>query len=337
MNTTGDPFTDPEYSMAAAEIVEVALLGLVCVIGTIGNLLVVAAVITTRSLQVRQNAFIVVLATTDLVTSAILTPFFMLCLVRGGWPFKEIACVFLGNVTILSLTTSGLTVNGIAVCRYVTVAYTNPVRRKLIHGRVVITASASLIVIALGAVLLPVFGFGDVGFNPKLGHCSLKYDTQLEWYYSAMMFLIGLLFTLTVVPISYSLIFWIVRKSRISIENMTLASRTGQSSDKSTNSKDTSPKIIRPRRNMSRDELRLSKKLLLLFGLFLFCWIPYTSVILADKNGTVPKEAHRPTNFLLWMNACLNPFLYAWMIPAYRQAYKRLLSDLFCQNKYHCL
>ncbi|XP_041475392.1 G-protein coupled receptor moody-like [Lytechinus variegatus] len=325
---------DPSYSMAGAEIVEVILLGLVCVIGTIGNLLVVVAVITTPSLQVRQNVFILVLAITDLINTGISTPFFMICLVHGGWPYKEEACIFIGYVTILCLTTSGLTVNCIAVCRYVTVAYTNPVRRKVIHGRVVIAASAALIFIVISAVLLPVFGFGNVGFNEKLGHCSLKYENQFEWYYGAMMFVIGLICTVTIVPVSYTLIFWIVRKSKISIENMTLASRNDPCNDISKKPKADSPKISNPRRNMSRDELRLSKKLLMLYGLFLFCWVPYTSVLLADKNGTVPKEAHRATNFLLWMNACLNPFLYAWMIQNYRQAYKRILSKLFCQKRF---
>ena len=324
--------------MKTSEIVEVILLGLVCVIGTIGNLLVVAAVIATRSLQVRQNVFIVSLAITDLITSAILTPFFMLCLVRGGWPFKEITCVFLGYVTIMCVSTSGLTINCIAVCRYVTVAYTNPVRRKLIHGRVVITASTLLIAVAVVAVLLPIFGNGDVGFNETLGHCSLKYDNQYEWWYGAMLILMGFMATITIVPVCYGLIFWIVRKSRRSVESTSMASRSGPSSGvehstKQNNRSHKSSRTNHPRRNITRDELRLSKKLLTLFGVFILCWIPYTAVVLADKYSTVPRQVQRATNFLIWINPCLNPFLYAWMIQTYRQAYNRIFSYMLCRKQ----
>eukprot|EP00057_Strongylocentrotus_purpuratus_P009789 XP_011664263.1 PREDICTED: G-protein coupled receptor moody-like [Strongylocentrotus purpuratus] len=262
----------------------------------------------------------------------------MLCLVRGGWPFKEITCVFLGYVTIMCVSTSGLTINCIAVCRYVTVAYPNPVRRKLIHGRVVIAASTSLIAVAVVAVLLPIFGIGDVGFNETLGHCSLKYDNQYEWWYGAMLILMGFMATLTIVPVSYGLIFWIVRNSRRSVESTSMASRTRPSSGvehstKQNNRSHNSSKANHPRRNITRAELRLSKKLLTLFAVFILCWIPYTAVVLADKYSTVPRQVQRATNFLIWINPCLNPFLYAWMIQTYRQAYKRIFSYLLCRKQ----
>ena len=108
-------------------------------------------------------------------------------------------CISIGYITILCLTTSGLTVNFIAVSRAVTVAYTNPVRRKHAMGKVRILASTALLTILVGGIIFPLFGFGDVGYNENLGHCSLKYDNSRDWGYTATLFLIGLISTLTVV------------------------------------------------------------------------------------------------------------------------------------------
>ena len=327
MNSTDIP--PSVYRMSPAEILETTFLGFVCVFGTVGNLLVVAAVSTTPALQVRQNVFIVVLAITDLIATSLLTPFFMACLVNGGWPLSDAFCISIGYITILCLTTSGLTVNFIAVSRAVTVAYTNPVRRKHAMGKVRILASTALLTILVGGIIFPLFGFGDVGYNENLGHCSLKYDNSRDWGYTATLFLIGLISTLTVVPISYGLIFWIFRKSRISVENLTLASRTNMRVPQGSSSRKSNVSPPKQQRKMlSRDELKLSKKLLLLFSVFLLCWIPYTSVVLADKDLSVPREAHRATNILLWINSGLNPYLYAWMIPTFRQSYKRLIIKI---------
>ncbi|XP_054749669.1 G-protein coupled receptor moody-like [Lytechinus pictus] len=342
MNVTDNSLTEPEHSMRIGEIVETALLGLICVVGTLGNLLVVVAVFTSPALQVRQNVFIFLLAITDLVTAAILTPCFMLCLVNGGWPYGENACIFIGYVTILSVAMSGLTVNCIAVCRYVTVAYTNPVRRKVMHGRVVLSASTSLLVMAIVAVLLPIFGIGDVGYNKVLGHCSLRYSDPHEWYYCAALITFGFIATFVIVPTCYGLIFCKVRKSRRSIESMSLASRTTPTSSvehstkQSNKSNNKSANNYNPQRSMSRYEVKLSKKLFALFSLFVLCWIPYTATVLADKHSTVPLQVHRATNFFIWINPCINPFLYAWMIRTYRKSYERLFSYILCREQSFC-
>ncbi|XP_071482314.1 melatonin receptor type 1A-like [Diadema antillarum] len=337
-NASGVP-EESSDGPSTSEILETVFLALVCVVGTVGNLLVILAIGTTRALQVRHNIFMVHLAVVDLITAAVLAPFFMFSLVNGGWPLDDKACLAIGYLTTICLTISGMTVNGIAVCRAVTVIYTNPVERSRKLTRVILMISVVLVALVAVVVTLPTaFGIGAVGYNEHLGHCSVKYTNTSEWYYCAILFLIGLVTTLTVVPVSYGLIFMAFHKSRMTVENMSLASRTNPDSKARRSDKRVGPpKQLSDRKLLSRDEIRLTRNLLLLYGVFLLCWIPYTSVLLADRNLTKTYAVHRATNIFLWLNSCLNPLLYALMIRSFRQAYKRMLCKVFCGKGTSCI
>lgn len=300
-------------------IVEMIYLGVLCVVGTLGNLLVILAVLTTPSLRQRPNFFIVVLAICDLVTSAVSIPFYILTLGYGDWPFHDSWCVFLAYVTLWSLGWSVTTLALIAGNRYLSITRPKYRYNKLCNNLSLAISSSGQLMLGMVMIMLPPFlGVGSLGFNPVLGHCSYVYDNFTDWIYVLVLFLSGVISTAMVLPCYYAMTFYIVRRSRLNISN------SRQRSLSSSNLNQGAPRD-RTRFAISRDEIRLTKKLVLLFVVFLFCWLPYSIVVFLDSDLSVSVPAQRITNLLLWSNSGINPFLYAWMMQRFRLAYKRLL------------
>lgn len=302
-------------------IVEIVYLCLLFVCGTIGNLLVILAVMTTPSLRQRSNFFIVILAICDLVTSTICVPFYALTLGYGEWPFGDFWCVFLAYVTLWSLGWSVTTLALIAGNRYLSITRPRYNYNRLCNNFSILVSTLGQILLGLVFIMLPPFvEVGTVGFNPILGHCTYVYYNFKDWIYVLVLFLSGVVSTTLVLPSYYAMTFYIVRRSRLNIASVQQRSLSSSNLDKRPVARSTTRFAI------SRDEVRLTRKLVLLFVLFLFCWLPYSMVVFLDSDMSVSIPAQRVTNLLLWSNSGINPFLYAWMMRRFRLAYKRLIT-----------
>lgn len=233
-------------------IAEIVYLSFISIVGTIGNLLIILAVLTTPSLRQRTNFFIFVLAICDLCTSCILIPFFILCLGFGGWPFRnESWCVFLGYITLWCLGWSVTTLALIAANRYLSVTRPKFTYYKLCSNLSLALSCFGQVALGVLVIMLPTFlGLGSVGFNSVLGHCSYTYSTFKEWIYVLVLFLGGVVSTGIVIPAYYALTFYIFRKTHHNVR--TSLQRSVSSSDLSSRK--------RGRFVISRDEIRLTKK-----------------------------------------------------------------------------
>ena len=65
---------------------------------------------------------------------------------------------------------------------------------------------------------------------------------------------------------------------------------------------------------------------LAVFLCFVFCFVPYLLLNIADKHNHAPRVLHMFCLNLTWLNSCINPVLYAVMNRQYRQAYHVLLT-----------
>ncbi|XP_029948054.1 G-protein coupled receptor 84 [Salarias fasciatus] len=62
------------------------------------------------------------------------------------------------------------------------------------------------------------------------------------------------------------------------------------------------------------------------FLCFVFCFVPFLLLNIADKHNRAPQILHMFCANLTWLNSCINPVLYAVMNRQFRQAYFVLLS-----------
>nr|XP_061833667.1 G-protein coupled receptor 84-like [Nerophis lumbriciformis] len=62
------------------------------------------------------------------------------------------------------------------------------------------------------------------------------------------------------------------------------------------------------------------------FLCFVFCFVPFLLLNIADKHGSAPQVLHMLCANLTWLNSCINPILYAVMNRQFRRAYQVLLT-----------
>ncbi|XP_033482940.1 G-protein coupled receptor 84-like isoform X1 [Epinephelus lanceolatus] len=71
---------------------------------------------------------------------------------------------------------------------------------------------------------------------------------------------------------------------------------------------------------------RVTRMCFTVFLCFVFCFVPFLLLNIADKHNRAPQVLHMFCANLTWLNSCINPILYAVMNRQFRQAYHVLLS-----------
>ncbi|XP_030585611.1 G-protein coupled receptor 84-like [Archocentrus centrarchus] len=71
---------------------------------------------------------------------------------------------------------------------------------------------------------------------------------------------------------------------------------------------------------------RVTRMCFTVFLCFVFCFVPFLLLNIADKQNRAPQVAHMFCANLTWLNSCINPVLYAIMNRQFRQAYHVLLT-----------
>ncbi|XP_059924485.1 G-protein coupled receptor 84-like [Gadus macrocephalus] len=94
----------------------------------------------------------------------------------------------------------------------------------------------------------------------------------------------------------------------------------------------TPPSMTPPHATQSSggDELkRLTRMCFAVFLCFVFCFVPFLLLNLADQRGRAPQILYMFCANLTWLNSCINPLLYAVMNPQFRRSYHLLLTRAF--------
>uniref|UniRef100_A0A3Q2PI29 G protein-coupled receptor 84 n=1 Tax=Fundulus heteroclitus TaxID=8078 RepID=A0A3Q2PI29_FUNHE len=71
---------------------------------------------------------------------------------------------------------------------------------------------------------------------------------------------------------------------------------------------------------------RVTRMCFTVFLCFVFCFVPFMLLNIADKNNRAPQMLHMFCANLTWLNSCINPVLYALMNRQFRQAYGDLIT-----------
>ncbi|GBP19541.1 Protein trapped in endoderm-1 [Eumeta japonica] len=133
---------------------------------------------------------------------------------------------------------------------------------------------------------------------PKDGHSPKKY-----------LFVFGFALPCAVIIVSYSCIYWRVRKSKRKLESRSKLS--GQTAKE------------------KEEDSRLTTLMLTIFVCFLACFLPLMIMNVADDGIRFP-WLHVIASILAWASSVINPVIYAATNRQYRAAYNNLLK--MCKN-----
>lgn len=111
----------PPYSPHATASIAIAITFMM-MLTIVGNILVIIAVLTSRSLKGAQNLFLVSLAAADILVATLIIPFSLANELQGYWAFSSIWCEIYLALDVLFCTSSIVHLCAIALDRYLSIS-----------------------------------------------------------------------------------------------------------------------------------------------------------------------------------------------------------------------
>ncbi|XP_030605734.1 opioid receptor, delta 1b [Archocentrus centrarchus] len=281
-----------------------ALYSLICVVGLVGNVLVMYGVVRYTKMKTATNIYIFNLALADALATSTL-PFQSAKYLMSTWPFGELLCKLVIAIDYYNMFTSIFTLTMMSVDRYIAVChpvkaldFRTPAKAKLINVCIWILSSA----VGVPVMIMAVTKVTDTGITV----CSLAFPKP-EWYWKTVtkicVFIFAFVVPVLVITICYSLMILRLKSVR----------------------------LLSGSKEKDRNLRRITRMVLVVVAVFIICWTPIhifiivkTMVDIDHKNHLVMASWH-VCIALGYANSSLNPVLYAFL----DENFKRCFRD-FC-------
>ncbi|KAG7282050.1 hypothetical protein CRUP_023566 [Coryphaenoides rupestris] len=295
----------PNGPYMAAELI-------IATLSVVGNLMVCAAVGLNHKLRTVTNYFLVSLAVADVCVGAVAIPCAILTGVgvpRGNLPL----CLLMLSVLIMLTQSSIFSLLAVAVERYVAIFM--PFRYQTLmtpRNAALVIAVTWLLAFLIGLVPLMGWHKAPPAGSSSSGHCFfvLVIDMAYMVYFN---FFACVLAPLVLMFLIYARIFATVKRQVRRIE----ADRGGGGA------------VHQGRAAGVKQEMKTASSLFLVLFLFTACWIPLHIIncfLLLCPGCPVPFELLLTAIILSHANSVVNPFLYAYKMKAFRDAFKAILT-----------
>uniref|UniRef100_A0A3Q0RL73 Opioid receptor delta 1 n=1 Tax=Amphilophus citrinellus TaxID=61819 RepID=A0A3Q0RL73_AMPCI len=273
-----------------------ALYSLICVVGLVGNVLVMYGVVRYTKMKTATNIYIFNLALADALATSTL-PFQSAKYLMSTWPFGELLCKLVIAIDYYNMFTSIFTLTMMSVDRYIAVChpvkaldFRTPAKAKLINVCIWILSSAVGVPVMIMAVT----------------KCTLAFPKP-EWYWDTVtkicVFIFAFVVPVLVITICYGLMILRLKSVR----------------------------LLSGSKEKDRNLRRITRMVLVVVAVFIICWTPIhifiivkTMVDIDHKNLLVMASWH-VCIALGYANSSLNPVLYAFL----DENFKRCFRD-FC-------
>ncbi len=276
----------------------------IALLSTVGNLLVCVAVGLNRKLQTVTNYFLVSLAVADICVGSLAIP--CAILTDLGIPQHNLyLCLLMLSVLIMLTQSSIFSLLAIAIERYIAIFMPFQYHR-LMTARNAVLVLCFTWTLAFLIGLVPLMGWHKP--PPESGYCFfvLVVDMTYMVYFN---FFACVLTPLVVMFLIYAQIFVTVKHQmrRIAAERGGAANTEGTAKMKK--------------------EMKMATSLFLVLFLFTSCWIPLHIIncfLLLCPSCPVPLPLLLTAIILSHANSAVNPFLYAYKMKTFRNAFKAI-------------
>ncbi|XP_069863712.1 somatostatin receptor type 4 [Dipodomys merriami] len=301
--TEGEEEASSDGPGTAGMVTIQCIYALVCLLGLVGNALVIFVILRYAKMKTATNIYLLNLAIADELFM-LSVPFVASSAALRHWPFGSVLCRAVLSVDGLNMFTSVFCLTVLSVDRYVAVVhplraatYRRPSVAKLINLGVWL---ASLL------VTLPIAVFADT--KPARGGRAVA--CNLHWPHPAWSavfviytFLLGFLLPVLAIGLCYLLI---VGKMRA------VALRAGW-------------------QQRRRSEKKITRLVLMVVAVFVLCWMPFYVVQLLNLFVTSLNATINHVSLILsYANSCANPILYGFLSDNFRRSFQRVLCLRCC-------
>lgn len=291
--------------------------GVIVVVGIIGNLLVIAVVVTNQQMRNTTNVLILSLALADLLFIVLCVPFtgvdYALSATQG-WPFGLLWCK---TVQYLIYTTNFFSIYTLILMsmdRFLAVVYPIVSLPYRTVGNASLATSVTWAVIA--GASLPIWFTHHLVHDPGNEKQWCQFDQER---YNLPIWQLAFFVSGYAIPLSVIVILYVFMLRRL-----------------------WNPAVGRQvSKDALRNKRRVTKLVLVVIVVFAVCWAPIHFVFVFKAVGIYTTKV--PEDFklivfqilshvLAYVNSCVNPILYAFLSDNFRKAFHHLLPR-FCHRR----
>lgn len=331
-----DPTDGPLTNYTLAEKVTIGIfLGFIIFCSIAGNILVIVAILTERSLRKASNYFYVSLAVADTLVALGVMTFAVANDIIGYWVFGPTYCNIWLSSDVMCSTASILNLCCISLDRFL------HIRNPYTYDRLM-SARRTLLCIAIVWLLSALISFLPIHlgwhktdvYEPYIGDkfiCLL----ELNKWYAVISSLVSFLIPCIIMIAIYVRLFQFARKHVKSIKKTWTTGVTDKGSPLGGSGAGGG---VGGGTNMRHaDQYRPSDHkaaitLGVIMGTFLFCWVPFftINIVSAFCPSCIPSMVFVIFTWLGYLNSMANPIIYPIFNKEFRVAFTRLLTFTKC-------
>ncbi|XP_060644237.2 thyrotropin-releasing hormone receptor-like [Anolis sagrei] len=308
---------DAALGLLQYKVISVFLVLGICVVGIVGNVMVVLVVLTARHMRTPTNCYLVSLAVADLMVLVAAGLPNVSDSLAGTWVYGFAGCLGITYFQYLGINASSCSITAFTVERYI--ALCHPIR-----AQTMCTVSRAKRIIALVWVVTSLycliwFFLVDIAVNASQQlECGYKVSRNLYLPIYLLDFALFFVTPLSLVTVLYALIGKVLFHSPVLPQDTTI--RDGKDA--------TQNRTVGPRSRVHvSSRKQVTKMLAVVVVLFALLWMPYRTLVLVNSFVAQP---YLDRWFLLFCRICIytnsaiNPIIYNAMSQKFRLAFKGL-------------
>ncbi|KAL2079918.1 hypothetical protein ACEWY4_023711 [Coilia grayii] len=321
-NQTLPPWTDHsiEYKVVSSVLVFV-----ICVLGIIGNTMVILVVLTTKHMRTPTNCYLVSLAVADLMVLTAAGLPNIADSIYGSWVFGHYGCLCITYFQYLGINASSCSITAFTIERYIAICH--PIKAQFLCT---LSRAKKIILLVWGLTSLYCvlwFYLSDTveTVYQDVTIISCAYKMKRSVYMPIYFFDFGIFFVvpLTLATILYGLIARILFLNPMTFEK----TANGKNNVGKGNTVGKQKKSSHCSNTTATSRRQVTKMLAVVVILFALLWMPYRTLVVVNS---FLEQAYLDTWFLLFCRSCIylnsavNPVIYNAMSQKFRAAFRKL-------------
>ncbi|KAM4620953.1 trace amine-associated receptor 13c-like [Polymixia lowei] len=269
------------------------------------NLLVIISISHYRQLHTPTNLLLLSLAFSDLAVGLMVLPIEIL-FIAACWTLGDVMCVLCYLVPLSATSSSVGNMVLISIDRYMAICYPLHYRTRITLRRVQICVCTCWVSsVCYNSLLLKDHLRQPERYKSCYGECLIVINDSAGVVDIVLTFIAPI----TVIVVLYMRVF-VVAVSQARAMRSHIVSVT----------------LVKGSMSVGKSERKAARTLGIVIAVFLLCFCPYYCLVLTGHSPSKDASGGGFGVFILYLNSCLNPVIYAFFYPWFRKAIKLIVT-----------